>query len=431
MSEKRCKHCNEILQEDEKYCLFCGEKQEEPIIIELENKLEDTTQVNPKKTKKIMIYSIILLVSIGLITYGLMTNNNLYLAIGVLGLPVMFYVLIELYKVYDRRIIKNKKLDTIEQLIGILVVFLFFFGRTFLSNLLNEHRIKPDAYNFEIEQGYETLETITSEEMQDRLTKHLKEFELSLGNIDINPIDQQFIINIEVYVNRDRFLVGYVTRSIVDNMTRDYDTYAYTKELNIDFIDVDEVFAQTRLYNLFLIDVVDLEKDGVYYDKENDMTVLFKTSQERNFDFTTVLEELGKDPESTTRYPQAYEEWNKEFLVITDNLYQNFNEANLQFGDEGIEPSVSELRDLDYLTQQLGSKCESFKKMSPNYYYEVFHQGFSRACQFIHKAYVNNLDGLKNKSVDRIEYSFIDYNLAYDWLTKLFELSDEEVGDNA
>lgn len=267
--------------------------------------------------------------------------------------------------------------------------------------------------------------------MQDRLTKHLKEFELSLGNIDINPIDQQFIINIEVYVNRDRFLVGYVTRSIVDNMTRDYDTYAYTKELNIDFIDVDEVFAQTRLYNLFLIDVVDLEKDGVYYDKENDMTVLFKTSQERNFDFTTVLEELGKDPESTTRYPQAYEEWNKEFLVITDNLYQNFNEANLQFGDEGIEPSVSELRDLDYLTQQLGSKCESFKKMSPNYYYEVFHQGFSRACQFIHKAYVNNLDGLKNKSVDRIEYSFIDYNLAYDWLTKLFELSDEEVGDNA
>ena len=133
--------------------------------------------------------------------------------------------------------------------------------------------------------------------MQDRLTKHLKEFELSLGNIDINPIDQQFIINIEVYVKRDRFLVGYVTRSIVDNMTRDYDTYAYTKELNIDFIDVDEVFAQTRLYNLFLIDVVDLEKDGVYYDKENDMTVLFKTSQERNFDFTTVLEELGKDPE--------------------------------------------------------------------------------------------------------------------------------------
>ena len=431
MSEKRCKHCNEILQEDEKYCLFCGEKQEEPIIIELENKLEDTTQVNPKKTKKIMIYSIILLVSIGLITYGLMSNNNLYLAIGVLGLPVMFYVLIELYKVYDRRIIKNKKLDTIEQLIGILVVFLFFFGRTFLSNLLNEHRIKPDAYNFEIEQGYETLETITSEEMQDRLTKHLKEFELSLGNIDINPIDQQFIINIEVYVKRDRFLVGYVTRSIVDNMTRDYDTYAYTKELNIDFIDVDEVFAQTRLYNLFLIDVVDLEKDGVYYDKENDMTVLFKTSQERNFDFTTVHEELGKDPESTTRYPQAYEEWNKEFLVITDNLYQNFNEANLQFGDEGIEPSVSELRDLDYLTQQLGSKCESFKKMSPNYYYEVFHQGFSRACQFIHKAYVNNLDGLKNESVDRIEYSFIDYNLAYDWLTKLFELSDEEVGDNA
>ena len=431
MSEKRCKHCNEILQEDEKYCLFCGEKQEEPIIIELENKLEDTTQVNPKKTKKIMIYSIILLVSIGLITYGLMSNNNLYLAIGVLGLPVMFYVLIELYKVYDRRIIKNKKLDTIEQLIGILVVFLFFFGRTFLSNLLNEHRIKPDAYNFEIEQGYETLETITSEEMQDRLTKHLKEFELSLGNIDINPIDQQFIINIEVYVNRDRFLVGYVTRSIVDNMTRDYDTYAYTKELNIDFIDVDEVFAQTHFYNLFLIDVVDLEKDGVYYDKENDMTVLFKTSQERNFDFTTVLEELDKDPESTTRYPQAYEEWNKEFLVITDNLYQNFNEANLQFGDEGIEPSVSELRDLDYLTQQLGSKCESFKKMSSNYYYEVFHQGFSRACQFIHKAYVNNLDGLKNKSVDRIEYSFIDYNLAYDWLTKLFELSDEEVGDNA
>ena len=145
MSEKRCKHCNEILQEDEKYCLFCGEKQEEPIIIELENKLEDTTQVNHKKTKKIMIYSIILLVSIGLITYGSMTNNNLYLAIGVLGLPVMFYVLIELYKVYDRRIIKNKKLDTIEQLIGILVVFLFFFGRTFLSNLLNEHRIKPDA----------------------------------------------------------------------------------------------------------------------------------------------------------------------------------------------------------------------------------------------------------------------------------------------
>ena len=76
MSEKRCKHCNEILQEDEKYCLFCGEKQEEPIIIELENKLEDTTQVNPKKNKKIMIYSIILLVSIGLITYGLMSNNN-------------------------------------------------------------------------------------------------------------------------------------------------------------------------------------------------------------------------------------------------------------------------------------------------------------------------------------------------------------------
>ena len=63
---------------------------------------------------------------------------------------------------------------------------------------------------------------------------------------------------------------------------------------------------------------------------------------------------------------------------------------------------------------------------------QVFHQGFYRACQFNHKSYVINLDGLKNKSVSRIQYSFIDYNLSYDWYTKVFEVDNEDiVGDNA
>ena len=173
--------------------------------------------------------------------------------------------------------------------------------------------------------------------------------------------------------------------------------------------------------------MVDLDHDGQYYDRQSGMTVLFKTSQDTYFDFTIEKEKLDEDPESLSRYPQEYEEWSASFFLLMDELANQFNEANLQFTDKGIKPSDEGIHKLNDLTQQLASNCKSFEQLKPNYAYEVFHQGFRQTCLLFHTSYVKNLEGLTNKSAKRIQDSVVDFQIAYEWLLKIFNDNEEFV----
>lgn len=415
MSEKRCKKCHTKFNEGDTYCLFCGTRRgDEQEVIK-----EETTDSKLKDPKFMFVSSMI--VGIIFVLIGIGFRSYLFFSVGLF--PIVKFFSDKYFKTQDEGRTKTYKF-----LRALLFTFLIFSTSVQL-NLLHQNDYQTYEENdiSEIESEYETLETLTEEEIISRIRNHFEMINVGIFNIEVKPVDNRFIVNLEVVLLKDRFEVGYLTKIIVDKISRENDTNVYIQELNVRFLNVGEVFAKTSLYNLYLVDVVDLENDGEYYDKQSGMTVLFKTSQDRFFDFTLDNEELDMDTETHTIYVQEFEEWNNEFMSLMDKLYNQFNDANHKFDDDRYRPSDSVIQELDFLTQQLGSSCESFNNLKPSYNYEVFNQGFNQACQFFHKSYVKNLDGLKNKSVKEIQDSFIDYQIGYDWISKIYNALDEDV----
>lgn len=420
MTEKRCKNCSTKFNEGDTYCLFCGTKRgdEQEVIKEevIDSKLKD-----PK-----FMFVTSMIIGVTSVLIGFVFRSYLFFTVGLF--PIVKFLSDKYYKNQDEGRTKIYKI-----LRALLFTFLIFSASLQIDFLRQNEYLTNEVNDIsEIKSKNETPETLTNEEITSRIRKHFEMINVGIFNIEVTPIDNRFIVNLEIVLLKDRFEVGYLTRIIVDKISRENDTNIYIKELNMSFLNVGEVFSKTSLYNLYLLDVVDLENDGEYYDKQSGMKVLFKTSQDRYFDFTMDKEKLDKNTDTHVLYVQAFEEWNNEFISIMNELYNQFNDANLKFSKDRNRPSESVIQELDFLTQQLGSSCESFNNLKPSYNYEVFNQGFRQACEFFHKSYVKNLDGLKNKSVEKIQDSFIDYQIGYDWISKIYSASDEEiVGDDA
>jgi len=106
-------------------------------------------------------------------------------------------------------------------------------------------------------------------------------------------------------------------------------------------------------------------------------------------------------------------------------IYDEYDIVSNQFIEDGIEPTLETIRKLDYLKQQLTNRCDTFDELEADHIYESFHQYFSRGCRFYVRAYDITLDGLKNKSIDRIEYGYLDFNIGYDYFEQIF--TEDEV----
>ncbi|MDP3445405.1 MAG: hypothetical protein Q8T08_21310, partial [Ignavibacteria bacterium] len=167
------------------------------------------------------------------------------------------------------------------------------------------------------------------------------------------------------------------------------------------------------------------------YDAQSDVSILFKTLNE-GYTFPKEMVDYDKPlPESAENYLNDYNNWYGDFDEIGQKLYEQLDTASNRFIDENIEPTSTEIITIESLIRKFKNRCTSFDQIETDEYYEVFHQYFSRGCQYYVRAYSINLEGLKNSSKDRIEYSYLDYNIAYDYFNQIFDYEEDEVGSDA
>lgn len=423
MSEKRCKSCNAILLESENQCRYCGTKQEEaqPII----------QQENKQKNNNRIFYSLILLVSFGFILFGIMMKNNLLLGIGLLGLPIILYMLVKLYKAYQKHIVNKKKLSNFEQFVGFIVLVLFVLGRMYLSDLLDEHSIKPDGYSYAIEPGYEYIEPITTKDIQSRFEAQIQKITDQYEIAYIEEVNEKFIIEIDIMVTDDRKEAVEIFTKLVNYLYVSKANYPYIKSLSMHYYFDNEYLYSARLHNLFLKEVIKLETDGTFYDAQSDVSILFRTLKE-GYTFPKVMVEYDKPlPESAENYLKDYNNWYGDFDEIGLELFEQLDKVSNRYIDENIKPTTAEIVTIESLIRKFKNRCTAFDQLETDEYYEVFHQYFSRGCQYYVRAYSINLEGLKNSSKDRIVYSYLDYNIAYDYFNQIFDYEDDVVGSDA
>lgn len=424
MNEKRCKNCNAILHDDENYCLFCGTKQEEitPII----QTVEDDTKIK-KPTHNPKFLRIVFFVVLGII--ALFLQSNLFNIIAII-------ISLKLYNDQNKNNLKNTqtKATFTQKALTIGVVILFFvFGLIGVNmfNIDNTVEEIPEEYTYEIEPGYEYIEPITVDDMTKRLEVQIRKVTDSFEYLTLDEFDDQFIVNFDITNVSDRKEAIRVFKQIVSNLRFSEMNYPYIKDLNVHYYSNGEYLYSARFYNLFLKGMNSIETDGVFYDYQSNVSVLFETLDE-GFEFPeTTIDYDQPLPASAEKYLVDYEEWYGDFDVISNEIYDAFDEISNRFIEDGIIPTQDEIKNLDYLTRQFNYRCTTFDQIETDTYYEVFHQYFSRACQYYVRAYKNNLDGLMHKSIDRIEYSYLDYNIAYDYFNQIFESEEEVVGSDA
>lgn len=432
MNEKRCKKCNALLPDGENYCLFCGTKQEETqVVIQQENNQKNTIINKDQRNKKVIFYLLILVLSIGFIQYGIMSKDNFYIGIGMLGFPVVIYFLIQSYKLYDKHIVKKKEQNNLEKLVGFIVLVVFLLGRTYISDLLDEHSIKPQKYTYEIEPGYEYIEPITAEDIQFRLDSQIQKVTDAYEYSYIEEVNDQFIIDIDIMSTNDRKEAAGMFTKLVNYLYHSKANYPYIKSLNVHFYYDDNYLYTARLHNLFLKEVIKLNTDGSFYDAQSNVSVLFKTLNE-GYTFPIEMVDYSQTlPSSAEKYLSDYYNWYGDFDEIGQELFDQLDIASVNYIEEGKKPTTTDLQVIESLLRKFKNRCALFDRIETDEYYEVFHQYFSRGCQYYVRAYSNNLDGIKNSSVDRIEYSYLDYNLAHDYFNQIFDFGDEIVGSDA
>jgi len=424
MLEKRCKNCNAILHDDENYCLFCGTKQEEttPIIQTVE---DDTKIKNPKYNPKFLM--IVLFVVMGIIAVFL--QSNLFNIIAII-------ISLKLYKDQNKNNLKNTqtKATFAQKILTIVVVILFFVFGLIGVNMVNMDKMVedlPEEYTYEIEAGYEYIEPISVDDMTKRLEVQILKVTDAYEYLTLDVLDDQFIVNFDITNISDRKEAIRVFKQIVNNLRFSELNYPYVKDLNVHYYSNGEYLYSARFYNLYLKGMNSIESDGVFYDYQSNVSVLFETLGD-GYEFPETFIDYDQPlPESAEKYLVDYDEWYGDFDVLSQEIYDEFDTVSNRFIEEGVEPTQDEIKNLDYLIRQFSYRCTTFDQIETDVYYEVFHQYFSRGCQYYVRAYKNNLDGLMHLSVDRIEYSYLDYNIAYDYFQQIFEYEEEVEGSAA
>jgi len=425
MSEKRCKSCNAIIQDGENYCLFCGTKQDE--IVQTNPDYEEEIRIE-KANKKAMILRTLMFICLGII--ALILQSNLFNIIAIM-------ISYKMYKDRNKNISGKDQIkikSTFKQKVFILGILAFYITLGIIAfNLINtKYTVEEESeeYTYEVEPGYEYIKPIKVDEMTNRIEIQIRKATENYENITAQEINDQFIISFDIHEVSYRDEAIQVFKQIVSNILSSNINYPYIKDLNVHYYNKGDYLYSARFYNIFLKEMNHIETDGEFYDYQSNLSVLFKTL-DAGFKFPDSKIDYNEQlTESAEKYLVDYDEWYGDFDVLSQEIYQEFDDVSNRFIDDKIEPTQDEIKNLEYLIRQYSYRCTSFNRIETDVYYEVFHQYFSRGCQYYIRAYKHNLDGLKNLNIDRIMYSYLDYNIAYDYFEQIFGYEDNLEGND-
>jgi hypothetical protein len=433
MREIKCIYCQNLNSSQNNFCEHCGR----PLNKHTINEGEDYTR---KKSKYrfghimwLLTKFVIMIIFIGYaITEQDIPTKLSALFIGIIPLVSFF----EEFVLFRKRIRENKRiLVTPSRILVLVFVVLFGFG---LSIQYLEPYIDFEGdfsfkevyeYEYEIEPGYEYIEPVALEDMQDRLENIISLSTSSFEYLILEEMDDQYIVDVDItdIDNVDDAVDLFV--KLVRNISESDPVYPYIKDFKVHYYYEGEYLYSARLYNLFLKDVILIETDATFYDsRSNISTLMVKILYE---DFTFDNKEVDNDLDNTAseqRYFDEYDKWYVDFDTLMSDLYDEFTLLSDAYLDDGIEPTDDEIKSLEFLTIELQKKCVAFDKITPDENYVVFHQYVSRGCHFYLKGYMIAIDGFKNKSVDRVDYAYIDLNLGYYYFELLWGEEEDEIG---
>lgn len=435
MKVRKCKSCKLMNHEKDRFCVFCGTPlegdaiEQDPINI-TPSPEEPKDPLNPMKT---VWRAIKILITVFFLFATIYTQDMIFLFGVIIPGISLLDELINLKYPEDKRFASFLHPTRKFKLYGLTLIFLNALSLGNITNLfVNEPTEEPVievGYEFEIEPGYEYLEPISLEDIQEKVNYKISDWTSDFEYLTLEEVNGQYTVDFDITnINNVDDAID-IFKKIVRHVYKDDTLYPYIKDFRTHFYFEGEYLYSTRLYNLFLKEMMDIDKDSSFYDRRSDTSVRLWTIINDEYEFPPTDEITDEIYQSEQLYLDAYAEWYGDLDVIMNDLYDTFIALSDNYIDNGIEPTLKEIRDMDYLNQRLQSKCESFDEITPAITYDVFHHYFSRGCHFYIKAYTIALDGFRNKSVDRVDYAYIDLDLAYYYFDQIFE--DEEVVDTS
>jgi len=291
MKVKKCNKCNLINRESDKFCVSCGNPlendaiEQEPINDTHSNE-EPKDPLNPMKTFwrviKILITAFFLFATI-------YSQENIFLIFAIIPGISLLDELINLKYPEDKRYVGFLHPSRKFKLYGLTLIFLNALTVGNITNLFDSEPVEEPVievgYGYEIENGYEYIEPISVDEMKMRVKAEIDKQTTDYEYLTVEEKGDQFEINFDITSIDNVNDAATLFKSIVNNLTISKANYSYIKDLSAHFYYNGEYLYTARLYNLFLIDVISLEQDGYFYDSNSNMTVLFKTLSETNFEF--------------------------------------------------------------------------------------------------------------------------------------------------
>lgn len=321
----------------------------------------------------------------------------------------------------------SKKVDSHKSRVRrmIIVTTLLFFSMTLVMGYLNTIKLpetrKKERYEFEIEPGYEYVSYISALEMTSRMNKAISSVTDSYENLKVVENYYQFYVTVDIQTT-DNFRDAEETfRKLIDVLYTSDKYYSYLTEFQVNFYHNDQYVHRANIMNMFLINEVSLNNDATFYDVKSNTIVFFKTLDNQNFTFIDKKYDENNLDFASESYIKSFKKWYQDFDRILFKTYDAFDIVELRFMNRGIKPEMTELVNLGFKINDLKNHCDELNQLKPDFYHEVYYQYSQKGCQYYVKAFEISLDGLRNYSVERIEYSYSSNNIGYSYLYKIYE----------
>jgi hypothetical protein len=422
MSEKRCNTCHAKSITDDKYCMFCGTE-----FSKIEDRGKAQTRFNIDKfflVTKIIVG--ILICVIGIIM-ELEVQTIIYGAIGI-ELFINYIQVIINEKIRNRpqlnsKVYKQAKNENNDKhklvkivLIVVPIFILLISVMGYFNTVSTPDNRKKERYEFEIEPGYGFVSPISVLEMTGRMNKAISSVTEDYENLVVEDNYSQFFVEVDIYTTDDFRDAEETFRKLVDVLYTSDKYYSYIQDFQVHFYHNDQYVYSTRILNIFLIEEVSLNNDGTFYDAKSNTIVFFKTLEDKNFSFSDKRFNENNLDSKSENYIKAFNKWYQNFDQVLSRTYDAFDIVEIRFTNRGINPEMTELVNLGYKINDLKNQCKELNKLKPDFYHEVYYQYSQKGCQYYVRAFEINLDGLNNRSIERIQYSYIANNVGYSYI---------------
>lgn len=424
MKKVKCKNCHTISYTDDKYCMFCGTE-------------FDNYEVQKPSNIKITIntfFSMIKIIAVILIcAIGIVKEIELLVLIYVTIFIELFIYYLEI--VVRERKRKNqrlqvkvsKKVDSHKSRVRRMVIMttLIFVSLTIVIGYLNTIELpdtrKKERYEFEIEPGYGFVSPISVLEMTSRMNKAISSVTEDYTNLEVVDFYSQFSVSVDINITDDFRDAEYLFRELVDVLYTTDKYYSYLIDFQVHFYHNNEHFYSTRILNIFLTEEVSLNNDGTFYDVKSNTIVFFKTLEDKNFSFEDKKYDENNLDLITKSYVKSFNKWYQNFQQALFKVDDAIGIVNIRFMNRDINPEKTDLLNLEVKINDLNNQCNELKKLEPDFYHVVEYQYSLKGCEYYVRAYMTNLDGLNNRSVKRVEYSYIANNIGYMYIYRRHE----------